>query len=77
MSRCDNKRSCHRPRVIYDGADAMVAVCEECWEQRVFRKDPDGRMNNHSYVEFFKRDHLQPWSPLYYKYREGDKMGVV
>lgn len=74
---CDNKRGCHDPQVIFDDNSAMVAVCKICWEQRVFRKDPEGRMNNLAYLSFFKRDHLQPWDNLYYKYQGRDKMSVV
>lgn len=73
---CNNISQCHDVQVIYDSNEAMVAVCKICWEQRVFRKDPDGRMDNIAYAAFFKKELLQPWTNLYYKYHP-DKMSVV
>ena len=65
--KCDNKSNVHDARVIYDNNDAMVAVCIQCKELGVFRKDCDGRMNNREYTKFFKREILQPTTNLYYK----------
>lgn len=73
---CDNITDCHLPEVIYDSPDAMVAICKTCYSMETFTKDPEGRMDNRKYMEFFKREHLQPWTTLYWKYNE-DKMSIV
>lgn len=76
MTYCDNKREIHKPIIIYDSHDAMVAVCELCKQMGVFRKDETGRMDNRAYAKFFKRDILQAHDNLYYKINP-DKMSTL
>ena len=66
--RCDNVSSLHLVEIIHDDASAIVGHCKICGDQQVFRKDPDGRVDNHTYSEFFKRDIIQPDQTLFFKY---------
>lgn len=72
---CDNIRETHKVQVLSESSDAIRAICIMCKAQAVFRKDPQGRMDNRAYGEFFKRDLLQPGTNLYYKAYPG-KMAV-
>jgi hypothetical protein len=74
MRYCDQVT--HAPFIINDTQDAMVAVCSQCKQMEVFRKDPDGRMNHKKYLTFFKRDTLQSYDNLYFKYNSS-KMNVL
>jgi hypothetical protein len=76
MRRCNNVSALHWPLILADQDGAVVAYCKLCGEQKVFRKDPTGRMNNTEYSKWFKRDIIQNSQPLYYKYHESD-MSII
>lgn len=70
MKHCDGISALHWPQILNDHGGAIVARCLLCGEIKVFRQDPDGRTDNRTYSEWFKRDIIQMGHPLYYKYHE-------
>ena len=76
MTECNNTSATHDPFVLHDDRNALRVFCKTCKKQERIGKDRHGNPENKLYIEWFKRDSLQPNSNLYYKYNE-DKMSIV
>lgn len=69
IKECDNVSKCHNPIILADGDSALVVMCKECKHQYVIRKDIyRGNPEIRQYVKIFRRDALQGWDNLFYKY---------
>ena len=64
---CDNINNVHDNITINEETDGIRVCCKNCKKINVLRIDPDGRMDNRSYADVFKKDCVQAGSNLYYK----------
>lgn len=64
----------HDLEIIFQTSKASMEVCKECKRRFWFRTDRDRRTYG-DYLKLHKRDILQPWDNLYYKYHP-EKMQI-
>lgn len=74
---CDNKSQTHNPEVIGEDLNAILVFCPQCNKQARIGKDTQGNPEHRLYGEWFKRDVLQPDTPLWSKYAGAKFMNVV
>ena len=74
---CDNFSSTHNPEVLNEDNNALWVLCKDCGAQERIGKDVKGNPEHRAYGEFFKRDHLQPGSVLFYRYAGAKGMNVA
>ncbi len=67
-NECNNISSCHAPEVIIETSEAIRVVCRHCNHQYVIRKDLRGTVENRTYSAIFRKEILQRWDNLFYKY---------
>lgn len=63
--------------VLNEDNNAIWVYCKDCGAQERIGKGSNGEPEHRTYSEFFKRDVLQPPSPLYYKYQGAEEMRVL
>lgn len=57
----------HSLKTIIDTGEVLKEYCEECKDSFIFKKSPEGRMDNKTYREVHKKDLLQPSHKHYEK----------
>lgn len=65
---CDNVAFCHNPITIAEDESALRAICTQCKNQYIIRKDWRGVIDNRQYSKIFRKETLQPHQNLFYKY---------
>jgi hypothetical protein len=50
----------HKYQTVSENNDGLVEVCRECKKRLVTKKDPNGRIDNPSYLKEHIRDTAQP-----------------
>ena len=74
---CNNVSECHDSIIIGEDNSAIRVYCSQCGQQERVGKDKNGNPELRLYSEWFKRDVLQPDTPLYGKYAGAGQMRVV
>lgn len=58
----------HNLKCILNTAEVKIDICTECKAKKIYRKDPQERIDNEKYRKDHQRQYLQPKDKLYTKY---------
>ena len=71
IKECDNLACCHELKIIGEDSNCLRVLCTHCQRQYAIRKDPfKGTPEIREYVKVFRKEALQGWDSLFYKYHD-------